>query len=226
MARWDIYNIVGDVTPLVEYEVQSRDFDWNDKINPTSDVGLAFYTVVNSLSESEKQWTDELYTLLAENGGGRIFKYEGSSVDGSVVCRELNVTEDCVVKEVNTWPGKIISFSRVDKDTIFDKAVHEWDDINEDLTLSSVPYSMEGVEPHLDPDPRFQLPLLSVVEEETGIQTVYQTHLRDGWRTSGELPECVYSRKEIEDIPDHMVELVEKGIIDAPSHIQKIIEEN
>jgi len=204
MARWDIYNIVGDATPLLDYEVQSRDFDWNQQINPTPDVGLAFRTIVRALSEDEKKWTEELFTLLGENGGGRIIKYEGSTVDGTVTCHDIRIDENGDSKQVNQWSGTHVDIYRVSEDTIFDKADHDWTDINKELTIKSIPYDISGTDyPVHDPDPRFNLPLMKVIQDETGVQTVYMSDFNHEWRVSGSLPNCVYVPKEI---PEHIKE--------------------
>jgi len=196
MARWDIYNIIGDASPLLGYEVESRDWGWEDRVNPTPDVGLAFHTVVEALSESEQEWIDELFELIAENGGGRIIKYEGSSIDGSVIGQDLQVDQNGEMELTQEWSGKIIDVYRVDEETVYDRAEHDWEEKQDDLTLKSVPYSMRKVDGADDPDPRFHLPLLKVVEEDTGLQTAYRGHWGHGWRTANSLPDCVYNLKE------------------------------
>lgn len=202
MARWDIYNIIGDATPILDYEFECRDWDWKQQVNPTSDVGLAFHTIVRALSEEEKQWTDELFKLIGECGGGRIIRYEGSSVDGSVGGSDLHIDEGGNVVRDQQWYGKVISVDRVDERTIYDRAEHDGDNIDYDLTIKTIPYSMQ--ENHArDPDPRFHLPLLKVVEQDTGLKTVYKGHWDNGWRTAGELPDCVYSLKEIPNMSKH-----------------------
>lgn len=198
MARWDVYNIIGDADPLFDYEVKSRDWGWNDFENPTPDVGLAFSTIVRALSEEEQEWTEELFAMLADNGGGRIIKYEGSSIDASVVCRDLSVNPDATVEESEVWPGRLISVYRVDKDTIYNRDQHDWSGVDDELTVESIPYSTRSDDSR-DPNPRFNPPLLKLVEEETEIQTAYQGHLGSDWMTAGELPDCLY---EIEEIPD------------------------
>lgn len=201
MARWDIYNVLGDASPLLNYELESRDWDWEQQINPTPDVGLAFKTVVRSLSESEREWTAELFDLLGRNGGGRIIKYEGSSVDGSVTGYELYVNEDGEVERTRRWPGRIIDIYRVDSGTVYDRSEHNWSDVDDDLTIKAVPYSLRDVNGGRDPDPRFHRPLLKAVEEDTGLKTLYEGHWGHGWRVAGELPGCVY---ELKEVPEHI----------------------
>lgn len=201
MARWDIYNIIGDTSPLLGYEVESRDWSWEDNVNPTPDVGLAFKTVVRALSEEEQKWTDELLEILGESGGGRLIKYEGSTVDGSVTCHDLRINQNGEQKQVDVWRGKLISIYRIDDTTIYDRGKHDWNEVDEDLTLNAIPYSTRNTSGGRDPDPRFHLPLMKVVEEDTGLQTAYKGEWGHGWRTAGDLPDCVYNLK---DIPEHL----------------------
>jgi hypothetical protein len=174
-----------------------------DVTNPTGDVGYAFSVPSDPTSSWNQSLERDLFQFIGRTGGGEVIRYVANQTAGKVICVHFHVDESGNTEELNQWVGLVVGIQRTSPSQLYDPPEHT--EIDHELTIHGIPFSIHDVNNHRDPSPRFHTPLPKVVETDTGYTTVYRTNPSHGMRVAGDLPECVYGTKEI---PDHIRERV------------------